>query len=196
MAESSSHNPSSPEITLKEEPVTHDKPKIPNLFLPADQIEFSFDEIAFTTNNEVALLYPSHPNSKYFREYTAKNLDNSKIWVSTPTGGIRGDMSITTFKNAPRVEATDGSDHSVFRWENRWPGLNNTDATILYCLVNGEYMMPAYDNEELTINPTQVFSVHNWALKPNQHEGPPFTDHMKAICNMDVLVDSQAPKTS
>ncbi|GJU68737.1 hypothetical protein Tco_1254996 [Tanacetum coccineum] len=59
-----------------------------------------------------------------------------------------------------------------------------------------EYMMAAYDNEELTINPTQVFSVHNWALKPNQHEGPPFTDHMKAIYNRDVPVDSQAPKTS
>ncbi|GKB00864.1 hypothetical protein Tco_0828908 [Tanacetum coccineum] len=59
-----------------------------------------------------------------------------------------------------------------------------------------EYMMPAYDNEELAINPTQVFSVHNWALKPTQHEGPPFTDHMKAICNRDVPVDSQAPKTS
>ncbi|GJV34953.1 hypothetical protein Tco_1407430 [Tanacetum coccineum] len=59
-----------------------------------------------------------------------------------------------------------------------------------------EYMMPEYDNEELTINPTQVFSVHNWALKPNQTEGPPFTDHMKAICNFDVPVDSKAPKPS
>ncbi|GJU28187.1 hypothetical protein Tco_1166808 [Tanacetum coccineum] len=68
MVESSSHNPSSPKITPKEEPVTLDKPKSLNLFLPADQIEFSFDEIAFTTNNEVALLYPSHPKSEYFRE--------------------------------------------------------------------------------------------------------------------------------
>ncbi|GJU70295.1 hypothetical protein Tco_1256554 [Tanacetum coccineum] len=49
-----------------------------------------------------------------------------------------------------------------------------------------EYMMPEYDNEELTRNPTQVFSVHNWALKPNQTKGPPFIDHMKAICNLDV----------
>ncbi|GKC86345.1 hypothetical protein Tco_1142062, partial [Tanacetum coccineum] len=59
-----------------------------------------------------------------------------------------------------------------------------------------EYMMPAYDNEELTINPTKVFSVHNWALKPNQTNGPPFTDHMKAIYNLDVLVDSKALKPS
>nr|GEU83818.1 hypothetical protein [Tanacetum cinerariifolium] len=171
MAESSSHNPSLPKITPKEEPVTLDIPESPNPFLPADQIEFSFEEIAFTTNNEVALIYPSHPNSKYFRKvsdfiskcclkeafirastqykeylsefwYTAKTLDDSKIWVSTPTGGIKGDIGINTFRNALRahylphssmyvsppsiiiVEATDESNHLVFRWENRWPGLN------------------------------------------------------------------------
>ncbi|GJS39502.1 hypothetical protein Tco_0564545 [Tanacetum coccineum] len=65
MAESSSHNPSLSKITPKEEPVTLDKLESPNPFLLADQIEFSFDEIAFTTNNEVALLYPSHPNSEF-----------------------------------------------------------------------------------------------------------------------------------
>ncbi|GJR80246.1 retrovirus-related pol polyprotein from transposon TNT 1-94 [Tanacetum coccineum] len=59
-----------------------------------------------------------------------------------------------------------------------------------------EYMMPEYDHEDLTINPTQVFSVHNWALKPKQPEGPPFTDHMQAICNIDVPVESQALTTS
>ncbi|GKA09570.1 putative ribonuclease H-like domain-containing protein, partial [Tanacetum coccineum] len=53
-----------------------------------------------------------------------------------------------------------------------------------------------YDNEELTINPTQVFSVHNWILKPNQPKEPPFTNHMKAICNLDVYVDSKTPKYS
>ncbi|GJU39643.1 hypothetical protein Tco_1192600 [Tanacetum coccineum] len=59
-----------------------------------------------------------------------------------------------------------------------------------------EYMMPEYENEELTINPTQTFSVHNWVLKPNQHEEPPFTDHIRAICKLDVPVDSKAPKPS
>ncbi|GKE17419.1 hypothetical protein Tco_1424996 [Tanacetum coccineum] len=131
MAESS-HNPSSPKITPKEKPITLDRPESPNPFLPADQIEFSFDEIAFTTNNEVALLYPSHLNSEYFKVvsdfiskcclkeaftraltqykeylcefwYTTKTLDNSKIWVSIPTGRIRGDISITTFRNALRA---------------------------------------------------------------------------------------------
>ncbi|GJX76046.1 hypothetical protein Tco_0322857 [Tanacetum coccineum] len=151
-----------------------------NMDRKSTSVEFPFDEISFTANNEVSLLYPSHSNSKYFEIvsdfiskrclkeaftraptqykeylcefwYTAKTLDDSKIWVSTPIGGIKGDI---------------------------------------------EYMMPEYENEELTINPTQVFSVYNWALKPNQHEGPPFTDHMKAICNLDVPVDSKAPKPS
>ncbi|GKC46322.1 hypothetical protein Tco_1064044 [Tanacetum coccineum] len=59
-----------------------------------------------------------------------------------------------------------------------------------------EHMAPKYDNKELTINPTQVFSVYNWILKPNQPEEPPFTDHIKAIYNLDVPMDSKAPKYS
>ncbi|GKE44647.1 hypothetical protein Tco_1471931, partial [Tanacetum coccineum] len=80
--------------------------------------------------------------------------------------------------------------------------ISNKDATILYCLGYSfislllEHMMPEYDNEELTINPTQVFNVHNWTLKPNQPEEPPFTTHMKDICHLDVHVDSKAPKPS
>nr|GEY24403.1 retrovirus-related Pol polyprotein from transposon TNT 1-94 [Tanacetum cinerariifolium] len=49
---------------------------------------------------------------------------------------------------------------------------------------------------ELTINPAQVFSVHNLTLKPNQPEEPPFTDHMKAIYNLDVPMDFKALKPS
>nr|GEU29003.1 hypothetical protein [Tanacetum cinerariifolium] len=114
MAESSS-----PNITLKEELVTLDKPKRPNPFLPAIQVEFTFEEIVFITNNEVTLLYPSHPNQEYFKGvsdfiskcclkeaftrapnqykeylsefwYTVKVLPDAKIWVSTPTGEVKG----------------------------------------------------------------------------------------------------------
>ncbi|GKC25583.1 hypothetical protein Tco_1027733 [Tanacetum coccineum] len=59
--------PSSPDVTPKEEPITLDRPESPNPFLPADQVEFNFDQISFTTKNEVALLYPEHPNFKYFQ---------------------------------------------------------------------------------------------------------------------------------
>nr|GEW59146.1 hypothetical protein [Tanacetum cinerariifolium] len=121
MADSSSHKMSSPKITPKEEPITLDKLERPNPFLPADQVEFIFEEISFTTNSEVTLLYPSHPNTDYFREvsdfiskcclkeafiraptqykeylseflYTAKTLDDFKIWISTLTRGIRGEI--------------------------------------------------------------------------------------------------------
>ncbi|GJY87294.1 hypothetical protein Tco_0501922 [Tanacetum coccineum] len=121
MAESSSQKTSSPKIIPKEEPITLDKPKSPNPFLPTRQVDFTFDEITFTTNNEVALLF----------------------------------LSLLL-----------------------------------------EHMIPEYENEELTINPTRVFSVHNLTLKPNQPEEPPFTDHMKAIYNLDVPVDSKALKPS
>ncbi|GJX38698.1 hypothetical protein Tco_0252001 [Tanacetum coccineum] len=147
MANSSSYKPSSPEITPKEEPVTLDKPERPNHFLPADQVEFIFEEIAFTTNNEVALLYPSHSNSEY-------------------------------------------SKGSIYQ------GPNSIQRILKFISLLLEYMMPEYENEELTINPTQVFGVHNWALKPNQTEVPPFIDHIKVICNLDVPVDPKAPKPS
>nr|GEW97226.1 retrovirus-related Pol polyprotein from transposon TNT 1-94 [Tanacetum cinerariifolium] len=57
-----------------------------------------------------------------------------------------------------------------------------------------EHMMPEYDYSELNVNPTQVFSVHNWTLKPNQPEKPPFTNHMLAIRKLDVPVISKALK--
>ncbi|GJT40225.1 hypothetical protein Tco_0940090 [Tanacetum coccineum] len=74
--------------------------------------------------------------------------------------------------------------------------ISNKDATILFISLLLENMMPEYDNEDLIINPTQVFSVYNWTLKPNQPKEPPFTAHMKAICKLDVLVVSKAPKPS
>nr|GEY42529.1 retrovirus-related Pol polyprotein from transposon TNT 1-94 [Tanacetum cinerariifolium] len=121
-SKSSSHKSPSPEI--KEEPITLDKPESPNPFLPITQVDFTFDAITFTINNEVALIYPSHPNQEYFmavsdfiskcclkeafiraltqyKEYlsefwcNAKTLNNSKVWVSTPTGEVRGEIGYT-----------------------------------------------------------------------------------------------------
>ncbi|GJR44867.1 hypothetical protein Tco_1312970 [Tanacetum coccineum] len=196
MVESSLQNPSSPKITPKEEYVTLDKPESPNPFLPATQVEFTFGEIAFTTNNEVAL-----------------TLADSKVWVSTPTGGIRREIGY-----GREIEAKGTLKKSFF--PPRWRLLMGQ---IIQCLSRKtedlihklnkktrekivpyprfislllEHLLPEYDNEELTINPTQVFSVHNRTLKPNQPEEPSFTSHMKAICNLDVHVDSKAPEPS
>ncbi|GJW26535.1 hypothetical protein Tco_0040346 [Tanacetum coccineum] len=156
MAESSSHNPSSPKITHKEELVTLDKPESPNPFLPIDQIEFIFEDIAFTTNNEGLTQYKEYLSEFW---YIAKTLDDTKIWVSTPTGGIRGDI-----------------DYAKLIWED-----------IIHKLSKKS-------REKVVSYPRSL--VFNWVLKPNQTVGPPFTDHMKVIYNLDVHVDSKAPKPS
>ncbi|GJY16269.1 hypothetical protein Tco_0386691 [Tanacetum coccineum] len=57
-------------------------------------------------------------------------------------------------------------------------------------------MKEGYGDDEVTLYPTQVFSVNNCALKPNQPKEPPFTDHMLAICAADKPVVFKAPKTS
>ncbi|GKC54322.1 hypothetical protein Tco_1077067 [Tanacetum coccineum] len=242
-----------------------DEPTFKRLIIELDQIEFTFEEIAFTTNNEVALLYPSHLNSKYFREvsdfnskwclkeafirvptqykeylsefwYTTKTLDDSKIWVSTLTKGIRGDIGYSreigakgTLKRSclpPRWSLLMGQviqclDNDKLKWEDIIQKLSKkTRENVVpyprFISLLLEYMMPEYNNEELTINPTQVFSVHNRALKPNQTKGPPMgflsllleyimpeydneeltINPTQAICNFDVPVDSKAPKPS
>ncbi|GJR13407.1 hypothetical protein Tco_0796059 [Tanacetum coccineum] len=142
MAESSSHNPSSPKITHKEELVTLDKPESPNPFLPIDQIEFIFEDIAFTTNNEGLTQYKEYLSEFW---YIAKTLDDTKIWVSTPTGGIRGDI-----------------DYAKLIWEDIIHKLSkkSREKVVSYPRFISlllKYMMPEYDNKELTINPTQMF---------------------------------------
>nr|GEV58571.1 hypothetical protein [Tanacetum cinerariifolium] len=83
--------------------------------------------------------------------------------------------------------------------------ISNKDATILYYLANWvqvDYAKIIWDDlihkinkktrEKIVLYP----SVHNLTLKPNQPEEPPFTNHMKAICNLVVPMDSKAPKPS
>nr|GEV25124.1 hypothetical protein [Tanacetum cinerariifolium] len=220
MAESSSHNPLSPEITYKEEPVTLKKLESLNPFLPASEVEFSFDEISLTANNEVSLLYPSHSNSEYFesvldfifkccleeaftraliqyKEYlgniginTFRNAlrahfpPHSSIYVSSPSitilrpwfriiGYSREIGAKGTLKKSfllPRVKV----DYAKLIWEDIIHKLNKKirEKVVPYPRFISfllEYMMLEYDNEELTINPTQ------------------------AICNLDVPVHFEAP---
>ncbi|GJR12612.1 hypothetical protein Tco_0795264 [Tanacetum coccineum] len=262
MAESSNLTqiPSSPNFTLKEEPITLDRPESPNPFLPTNQVEFNFNEMLFITNNEVArcCLRKAFTSAltqyvEYLVEfwYTAIALENSRIWVSTPTRGDRGEIGVTTFRNATGAyysnEYVDSPSLAIVKpWfaEIGYNGdigvkgtlkkrclplrrrllmgqiiqclggktggldqISNKDATILYCLANGvnidfakilledlihklnkksrervipyprfislllEYMAPEYANESLTINPTQVFSVNNWAHPPHSVVG-------------------------
>ncbi|GJV39852.1 hypothetical protein Tco_1418292 [Tanacetum coccineum] len=57
-------------------------------------------------------------------------------------------------------------------------------------------MKKGYGNDEVTQYPTQIFSIDNWTLKPNQPEEPPFTNHMLVICNAKEPVAFKAPKLS
>nr|GEU47050.1 hypothetical protein [Tanacetum cinerariifolium] len=200
MVESSSHNPSSPEITPKEEAVTLDKPKTSNPFLPVTQDVSDF--ISKCCLNEAftraPTKYKEYP-SKFL--YTVKTLENSKVWVSTPTCGVRGDISITTFRNSLRAQYLPHLNYAKLIWEDLIHKLNKKtrekiDSYPRFISLLLEHIMPEYDNEELTINLTQVFSVHNWSLKPNQPKEPLFTTHMKAIYMLDVLVVSKALKPS
>ncbi|GJR19071.1 hypothetical protein Tco_0967598 [Tanacetum coccineum] len=212
MAESSSQKTSSLEITPKEEPVTLDNTASPNPFLPARHVDFTFDEITFTTNNEVALLYPSHPNQDYFEavsDFISKcclkeALTRAPNQYKEYLRGVKGEIG---YKGEIRAKGTLKKSYLPSRWRllmaqimqclgGKTSGLDqisNKDVTILYCLATGvqvdyakiiwedlihklnkksrekicpypgflslllEHMMPEYENEELTINPTQMF---------------------------------------
>ncbi|GJW42809.1 hypothetical protein Tco_0071608 [Tanacetum coccineum] len=175
-------------------------------------IEFHF----ISTQYQLADIFTKPPDEPTFKRLIVE------------LGRVRGEIGITTFRNALRAQYPPHSSGKIGGLDQ----ISNKDVTILYCLPNGvqvdyakliwedlmhklnkktrekivpyprfislllEHMMPEYDNEELTINPTQVFNVHNWTLKPNQPEEPPFTTHIKAICHLDVHVDSKALKPS
>ncbi|GJV99064.1 hypothetical protein Tco_1554316 [Tanacetum coccineum] len=144
MAGSSSHY-----ITPKEEPVTLERPESPNIFLPTTQVEFTFDEITFTTNYEEAFTRALNQYKEYLSEfwYTAKILPDSKIWVSTPTGEVRGEIG---YNGEIRAKGTLKKSCLPPRWRllmgqiiqflgGKTCGLDqisNKDATILYCLAN------------------------------------------------------------
>nr|GEV10129.1 retrovirus-related Pol polyprotein from transposon TNT 1-94 [Tanacetum cinerariifolium] len=65
--------------------------------------------------------------------YTAKTLDDSKVWISSLTGGVKGDIGIITFRNALRTQYLL---HSSAKIGGLYQ-ISNKDDTILYCLANG-----------------------------------------------------------
>ncbi|GJW87537.1 hypothetical protein Tco_0162877 [Tanacetum coccineum] len=98
-------------------------------FVAPKQVGFNLEDIILNTNNEVALLYPEYNNKDHFKcvsdfiskcylrkpftrslsmykeylakfWYSAKALENSKIFFSTPTSGIYGEVGVNTFRNA------------------------------------------------------------------------------------------------
>nr|GEV77704.1 hypothetical protein [Tanacetum cinerariifolium] len=127
--------------------------------------------------------------------YTVKTLPDSKVWVSTLTGRVRGEIvspwfMIIGYSMEIGANRTLKKSYLPPKWRE------NINPYPRFISLLPEHMMPEYDNEELTINLTQVFSVHNQTLKPNQHEEFPFTTYIKAIYNLDVPMDYKAPTPS
>ncbi|GJZ78429.1 hypothetical protein Tco_0643266 [Tanacetum coccineum] len=93
-------------------------------------------------------------------------------------------------------------DYASIFWEDIINKLNtrHTEKVVPYARFLSLLMMykmnEGYEDGEVTPYPTQVFSVNNWALKTNQPEEPPFTDHMLAICTTTKPMIFKAPKPS
>ncbi|GJX10561.1 hypothetical protein Tco_0200420 [Tanacetum coccineum] len=102
------------------------------------------------------------------------------------------------------VEVADGLNYSMPRgliWEDIINKLNKkTREKVVpyprFLSLLLEHKMEGYGNDYVILNPTQVFSVHNWALKKNQAEGPLFTPYILSICSTDKPVAFEAPITS
>ncbi|GJY05294.1 hypothetical protein Tco_0371234 [Tanacetum coccineum] len=166
----------------------------------------------FTYVHDVILEKTIYQTPNIYKEYlaefwySAKALENSKVSFSTPTGGIYGEVGINTFRNAigahylPHpsgyVEPPSIDIEDIIIKLNKKHKEKVVPYTRFLSLVMMHEMKEGYRDGELTLYPTQVFSVNNWALKPNQPEEPPFPDHMLAICAVDTLVVFKAPKTS
>ncbi|GJU88425.1 hypothetical protein Tco_1300848 [Tanacetum coccineum] len=236
------------ESSTQEQILQQDQPESPIPFDHATQVLFNIDDIIFNDNNEVALLYPPHTNSNYFkvvsnfifkcclREAFKKSPNQYKEYLSEFWNviGVNYLSHSIEYAKVPSLE-TLRAWFSTIGYRGKTGGfdqISNKDATILYCLANGvdidyarliwediinklnkktrkkvvpyprflslllEHKMEGYGNDYVTINPTQVFSVHNWALKKNQAEGPLFIPYILAICSADEPVAFEAPITS
>ncbi|GJU32001.1 hypothetical protein Tco_1175590 [Tanacetum coccineum] len=246
-------------------------------FVAAKQVGFNLEDILLNTNKVAGLFYPEHNNKDYFKcvsdfiskcchrksftrspnmykeylaefWYSAKALENSKIFFLIPTGGIFREVGVNTFRNAigarylphsskyvapPSIDvvrqwfpmngygeevSTKGTlrksllppslanginiDYANIFWEDIIIKLKKKQRekvfpyTRFLSLLIMLKMKEGYRDDEVTLYPTQVFSVNNWTLKPNQPEEPPITDHMLAIRAADKPVVFKAPKSS
>ncbi|GJR32270.1 hypothetical protein Tco_1108502 [Tanacetum coccineum] len=135
--------------------------------------------------------------------YSAKTLKNSMVSFSVPTTSIYGEVGVNTFRNAigahylphSREYVAPPSIDIVRPWFETIGEKVIPYTRFLYLLMMHK-MKEGYGDGEVTPYPTQVFSVNNWALKPNQPKEPLFTNHMLAICNAAKPVVFKAPKPS
>ncbi|GJX69967.1 hypothetical protein Tco_0307138 [Tanacetum coccineum] len=115
--------------------------------------------------------------------YSAKALENFKVFFSVPTGGVYGEVWVNTFMNAIGAHYLPHSSEYVAP-----PSIDIVKPwfeTIGY----GETILAKGTLKKSLI-------LLGGGTKPNQPEEPPFLDHMLAICNAPKLVVFKAPKPS
>ncbi|GJY29560.1 hypothetical protein Tco_0405327 [Tanacetum coccineum] len=149
------------------------------------------------------------PHSK---EYVAPpSIDIVRPWFETIgygetcLGGKTGGFDEITNKDAIILYSLANGiniDYASIFWEDIIIKLNKNHRekvipyTRFLSLLMMHKMKEGYRDSEVTPYPTQVFSVNNWALKPNQPEEPLFIDYMLAICNVAEPVVFKSPNPS
>ncbi|GJS30911.1 hypothetical protein Tco_0491531 [Tanacetum coccineum] len=140
----------------------------------------------------------------------AHYLPHSSEYVAPPSidiclGGKIGSFDQITNKDAIILYSLANGiniDYASIFWEDIIIKLNKKHRekvvpyTQFLSLLMMHKMKEGYGDGEVTPYPTQVFSVNNWALKPNQHKGPSFTDHMLVACSAAKPVVFKAPNPS
>ncbi|GJX10791.1 hypothetical protein Tco_0200650 [Tanacetum coccineum] len=161
-----------------------------------------YGEVGLNTfRNAIGAYYLPHSS-----EYVPPSIDVVRKWL--PTIGYEEEVSTKgTLRKSllpPRWSLANGIhvDYANIFWEDIILKLKKKQRekvvpyTRFLSLLIMHKMKEDYGIDEVTLFPTQISSVNNWALKPNQPEEPPFTTHMLAICALDKLVVFKAPKTS
>nr|GEY54102.1 hypothetical protein [Tanacetum cinerariifolium] len=144
--------------------------------------------------------------------YSTKALKNSKVSFSMPTGGIYGEVGVNTFRNAIGAHYLPHSSEyvappsiDIVRPWFETTGYGETvhvkgtlkKSLLLHVeIINGTYYPVFRRYGKLTLYHTQVFSINNWSLKPNQTKEPLFTYHMLAIRSAIEPVVFKALKSS
>ncbi|GKC15551.1 hypothetical protein Tco_1012333, partial [Tanacetum coccineum] len=143
----------------------------------------------------------------YSSEYVAPpSIDIVRPWFET-IGYQETVLAKRTLKKSllpPKWSLANGIniDYASIFWEDIIIKLNNKHRekvvpyTRFLSLLMMHKMKEGYRDGEVTPYPTQFYNVNNWALKPNQPEGPPFTEHMLVVFSAAKPVVFKAPKPS
>ncbi|GJU44992.1 hypothetical protein Tco_1202258 [Tanacetum coccineum] len=193
-------------------------------FVAATQVDFNLEDILLDTNNKVSFSIPTGGIYEEVGVNTFRNaigahyLPHSSEYVAPPSIDIVRPWFETigyqetvpakrTLKKSllpPRWSLANGIniDYASIFWEDIIIKLNNKHRekvvpyTRFLSLLMMHKMKEGYRDGEVTPYPTQFYSVNNWALKPNQPEGPPFTEHMLVVFSAAKPVVFKAPKPS